>query len=132
MHEFPLTPVDSTSTTEVTLETHTPHEIKWQVHTDAPRLLVVSEIYYPAGWKAFIDGEEVPIYKTNYLIRGVPVPAGEHQVTMQFEPASYRIGFWLSALSTLLVYGGIVALLGFAYMQRQKKADGDTMNASTD
>lgn len=131
-HEFPLTPVDSTSTTEVTLETHTPHEIRWRVQTDAPRLLVVSEIYYPAGWKAFIDGEEVPIYKTNYLIRSVPVPAGEHQVTMQFEPASYKIGFWLSALSTLFVYGGIVALLGFAYMQRQKTAEDDTLNASTD
>lgn len=129
--DFQLTPIDSTSTTDVTLKTHTPHEIKWQVQTDAPRLLVVSEVYYPAGWKAFVDEEEAPIYKTNYLLRGVPVPAGEHEITMRFEPASYRIGFWFSAGSTLLVYAGIVVLLGLGYLQR-KKSKGVDANAAND
>ena len=127
-HDIVLAPIDSTSTTDVTLETHTPHEIKWQVQTDAPRLLVVSEIYYPAGWKAYVDEAEVPIYKTNYLLRSVPVPAGEHEITMRFEPASYRIGFWLSAGSTLFVYVGIIALLGMGYMQRRKGDGVETTN----
>ncbi len=116
------TPMDSNSTARVTLERFGPREIVWQAETDAPRLLVVSEIYYPAGWKAFVDDEEVPIHQVDYLLRGVEVPAGSHTVRMAFEPASYRTGLWLSGLSTVLVYGGILLLLGLAW-RRDRGAD---------
>lgn len=113
------TPLDSASTAAVTLETFGPREIVWQVETDAPRLLVASELYYPAGWKAFVGGEEVPIHQVNYLLRGVEVPAGTHTVRMAFEPARYGLGLWLSGLSTVLVYGGIVALLALAWRRER-------------
>lgn len=112
------TPVDSASTARVVLEAFGPREIVWQVETDAPRLLVAGEIYYPAGWKAFVDGTETPIHQVNYLLRGVEVPAGAQQVTMSFEPASYRLSLWLSGLSVLLVYGGVLALLVLGWRRR--------------
>jgi hypothetical protein len=119
----PLTPIDSSSTVEVQLQSHSPHQIVWQVQTDAPRLLVVSEIYYPAGWHATIDGEETAIYRVDYLLRGVAVPEGEHEIVMQFEPASYRIGYWVSASSTLIVYGGIIGLIGAAFLRKRKREE---------
>jgi len=90
------------------------------VQTDAPRLFVASEIHYPAGWNAYLDGEEVPIHRVNYLLRGVHVPAGEHTLTMRFEPAVHRYGTWVAASSTVVVYGGVLALLGFRYRRRRE------------
>ena len=119
--DFTTTPLDSASTATAVLESFSPREIKWTVQTDAPRLLVVSEVYYPAGWKARLDGEEVPIHRANYLLRAVPVPEGEYTLTMSFEPRSHYLGLWLSGLSTIFVYGTIVLLLALAHRQRLQR-----------
>jgi len=117
--EAPVTPIDSTSAADVTLDAYGPSEITWTVKTDAPRLFVASEIYYPAGWNAYLDGEQVPIHRVNYLLRGVHVPEGEHTLTMRFEPKADRYGIWVAGTSTALVYGGILGLLGMAYRRRR-------------
>ena len=109
---FETTPLDSTSTASVALLRHTPREIAWTVQTDRPRLLVAAEVYYPAGWHATLDGEGVPIYRADYLLRAVPVPAGTHTLVMRFDPALHTWGVWISGIATLLVYGTIVLLLG--------------------
>jgi hypothetical protein len=64
--------------------------------TPHPALLVVSEVYYPAGWKASVDGRETEIYRTNSVLRSVLVPAGTHEVTMTFDPPMYRLGYLLT------------------------------------
>jgi hypothetical protein len=87
---------------------------------DAPRLFVASEVYYPAGWNAYLDGEQVPIHRVDYLLRGVHVPAGEHTLTMRFEPSADRYGIWVAGLSTFGVYGGILLILGQAYRRRRE------------
>ena len=114
-----IAPIDSASTTRVELQSFTPPKIRWTVETDAPRLFVASEIYYPAGWNAYLDGEPVPIHRVNYLLRGVHVPAGEHELVMRFEPTADRIGTWVSAVATLATYGGIAALVGAPYIRRR-------------
>ena len=113
-----VTPIDSGSTAEVTLESYEPPEIRWTVETDAPRLFVASEVYYPAGWNAYLDGEEVPIRPVDYLLRGVHVPEGEHTLVMRFEPRSHQYGIWVSAAATVVDYGGIL-LLGVPYLRRR-------------
>ena len=55
-------------------------------------LLFLSESYYPNGWKAYLDGNEIPIYRMDYLFRGVVVPAGTHTLEMKFEPKSFYVG----------------------------------------
>lgn len=119
--DFETTPIDSTSDVDVELESFSPREIAWNVETDAPRLMVASEVYYPAGWHAYVDGEEVPIHRADYLLRAVPVPEGEHTVRMRFEPASYVWGVRIAGASTVLVYGGILALLGLRVYRRREE-----------
>lgn len=116
--DAPVSPIDSGSTAEVTLKEYAPDEITWTVNTDAPRLFVASEVYYPAGWNAYLNGEEVPIHRVNYFLRGVHVPEGEHTLVMRFEPSADRIGTWIVASTTILVYGGIFALLGIRVRRR--------------
>ena len=122
-------PADSGATASASLVSYTPREIVWRVETNARRLLVASEVYYPAGWKAFIDDEEVPIVQVDYVLRGVVVPPGTHEISMRFEPASHRIGVWLSAAATALTYGGVLVLLGLGFA-RHRKDDQPADNAS--
>ena len=119
--DFETTPIDSASTTRVSLGEYTADRITWTVATDAPRLLVISEVYYPAGWNAYVDGEQVPIYRADHLLRAVPVPEGKHKVVMRFEPQSHIWGVRLAWISTILVYGGILVLVGGAFMRRRRE-----------
>ena len=52
---------------------------------------MLSEIYYPHGWEARIDGEEAEILRVDYLLRGVVVPSGEHEVVLTFDPKTLQV-----------------------------------------
>ncbi|MFV1981774.1 MAG: YfhO family protein, partial [Rhodothermia bacterium] len=116
----PLGRIDSTSVAEVELTSYTAHEAEWSVKSDARRLLVSSEIYYPAGWTATVDGEATEILQVNHAFRAVIVPAGEHVVRMKFRPESHFRGVWISLISTILVYGVLAVLIGFYFVRRRR------------
>jgi hypothetical protein len=82
-------------------------EIEADLATDG--YLVLLDTYYP-GWKATVDGRVNPIYRANYVGRAVFVPAGKHIVRFTYQPASFRVGVWLSLLVvvtlTILAFRG--------------------------
>jgi DNA-binding transcriptional regulator/RsmH inhibitor MraZ len=80
----------------VSIAEYKSREIKLQTKTAAAGLLVLSEIYYPAGWNAYVDGSPTEIYRTNYILRSVVVPTGAHEVVFKFEPKMYELGYTLS------------------------------------
>jgi hypothetical protein len=83
-----------------------PRAISLQTSNGVAGFLVLSEIYYPAGWKAYVDDVETPIYQTNYLLRGIEVPAGAHTIRFRFNPASHEKSTkisWAMNLSILLL-----------------------------
>jgi hypothetical protein len=69
-----------------------------QTQTAAPTFLVLSDVFYP-GWQATIDGQPTKIFQTNYVQRGVQVPAGEHRVEYRFEPLSFKLGVGITMAS---------------------------------
>jgi hypothetical protein len=85
-----------------TVTHYEPDMIEFDVTVDAGGLLVVSEIYHP-GWHAYVDDVETPIWQTNIAFRGIVVPKGEHRVRFVFESVSFRVGSWVTLLSSLLV-----------------------------
>ena len=110
-------PADS-GAVAVERERFTPNEIVYNVRSDRPRLMVLSEVYYPAGWGADVDGMPVPVVQTNQMLRGVAVPAGESIVTMRFRPDSDRTGRIVSILSTALVWLSAFGLMGLLWYRR--------------
>ena len=95
------------------------HRISLQTKNDATSLLVLSEIYYPSGWKAFIDGKETKIYKTNNLLRSIVVPKGNHKIEFVYESEIYSIGLYISYFGWSLSF--ITLLFGLYFNTDIKK-----------
>ena len=97
-------------------------EIIYQSNASTNQFAVFSEIYYPKGWKAYVDDKETPIVKVDYALRGLNVPSGNHTIRFEFEPASYILG------NTLNLAAGIISILSLLicgillWMQRKKIA----------
>lgn len=103
----------------IELSEYKANELNFKTQSKTSQLAVFSEIYYPNGWKVFLDGVEVPYIKVNYLLRAVYVPSGTHEVKMIFEPEVIQLGKNISMSSF-----GVFLLLsaGGAVLYRRKKA----------
>lgn len=80
-----------------------PNRAAFYVESTAPGLFVLSDIVYP-GWKARLDGEVTPIYRTNGIFRGVVVPPGSHRIEMRFFPASLRMGLGAAMVAVAMLF----------------------------
>ncbi len=96
------------------------HKLAYELYTDKPSFLVLSEIYYPAGWKAMLDGKEIPIYPANYVLRGLQIPAGEHKLELVFAPSTYAQSVTLSLIGLLLSFLALVGGLVLWYLKRKR------------
>ncbi|MBO6184841.1 MAG: YfhO family protein [Chryseobacterium sp.] len=106
---FDNRPVQADSTATINLTKYEANELEFKSQSKTPQLAVFSEIYYPHGWKVFVDEKEVPYIKADYLLRAVHVPAGNHHIKMIFEPQVIETGKWIS----LLCFGLFIALSAF-------------------
>ena len=70
-------------------------------------VLVLNEVHFP-GWKARLDGREVPIERVDYLLRGIALPAGRHRVELRYEPLSWRIGWIVSLLALAALLAAVL------------------------
>jgi hypothetical protein len=94
------------------LTEYTPNRLTYRVNALKERLAVFSEIYYPAGWSASIDGVPAEILRANYILRSVKVPAGEHTIVFEFKPDSFTKGeLWSRITSGLLLLLTITAII---------------------
>ncbi len=117
-------PADSSRRIELT--SYKANELIYHSSSESNGLAVFSEIYYPDGWNSYIDGNEVPYVKANYVLRAMEVPAGDHEIIFRFEPESYRTGTRISFASSLLL---ILLCAGSLYMVVMKK---ETITGSDD
>jgi uncharacterized membrane protein YfhO len=88
--------IGRTDSASVKVTDYKSRRITLSASTASPALMVLSEVYYPAGWKAYVDGQETEIYRTNYVLRSIVVPAGTHEVVFSFDPPMYRLGWILT------------------------------------
>lgn len=89
-----------------------PDHLTYEYSSSTPQTTIFSEIYYDKGWNMYVDGDEKPYFRADYLLRAAEIPLGNHKIEFKFEPKSYYTGEKISlAASILLVLGGIGVLV---------------------
>jgi hypothetical protein len=99
------------NTDTIYLKSYKPDELTYYSKTGSKRFAVFSEIYYSKGWDVFIDGKQSEYAQVNFVLRGMVVPEGEHNIIFRFRPKSYYLGHNIalgsSILAVLMLLGGI-------------------------
>ncbi|HZQ09381.1 MAG TPA: YfhO family protein, partial [Anaerolineae bacterium] len=90
-----------------TITGYAPNEIVGNANARADGYVFFSEVYVP-GWRAFVDGQEVPVVRANYLFRAVPITAGTHQVRLIYDPLSFKLGAIISGLTLFIVVAAFI------------------------
>jgi len=105
--KVPSTSADSTAI--ITIAEHKPNYLKYESQSATDGLAVFSEIYYPKGWKATVDGKVAEILRADYVLRALAVPAGKHTIEFRFQPDAYFIGNKITLAASWIL---LLALLG--------------------
>lgn len=103
----------------IKLRSYKPGEWVYEAQADGEALAVFSEIYYPEGMKVTVDGSPADHFRVDYVLRGMMVPKGKHEIRFSFEPSSYYVGEKVSLASSL----ALILLLGFAVYKNIKEDD---------
>ena len=88
----------------ITLQKYTPNTLTYDVNTKNGAVAVFSEIWFPWGWKATVDGNPVSLGRVNYVLRAMRLPAGKHTVVMTFDPDSLHVSGAIAYASVTIVY----------------------------
>jgi hypothetical protein len=97
-------------------------KIDYTFHSVTPQFAVLSEVYYPLGWDAYIDGKKTDYVKTDYVLRGMYVPAGDHEIEFRFEPKSFTTGRTITIISNIIVFISMLVALIF-YIRKKSRPD---------
>lgn len=105
----------------IALSDYNPDRMVYSATSNGSNLAVFSEVWYgpDKGWKAYIDGVEAPLIRVNYILRGIVIPEGTHEVVMEFRPTSYYTGTTIGMIASLL----ILAVIVFGIWQFVKSSD---------
>jgi hypothetical protein len=102
---------DSAAT--LTLLEQNPNYLKYESQSQENGFAVFSEIYYPKGWVAHIDGKEVDIVRANYVLRALPIQSGKHTIEFSFKPDAYVIGNKVTMISSWMMLLMVVGCVGW-------------------
>lgn len=106
------------STSAIKILEHNPNYLKYESQSQENGLAVFSEIYYPKGWHAFIDGKESEIIRANYVLRALHIPAGKHTVEFRFEPEAYTVGNKITMASSWLMLLIVLGCVGWTLKKK--------------
>lgn len=102
----------------IKLDLYKPNHLKYTSNNSNEGFAVFSEIYYPKGWKATIDGKEASIYRVDYTLRGLEIPKGKHTIEFKFEPEVVKTGSTITLFSSIAM---ILLIVGGVYFDNRKK-----------
>ena len=136
----PQTDTTESYSDNISLTHYAPNELRYSYSSDSERAAIFSEIYYPKGWKAWIepagaygevknghyqptaDGHQTELFRADWMLRGAVIPEGEGQLIMRFEPDSYQIGENVSRASSIaLIILLILSVCGMIFLKEDRK-----------
>jgi len=102
----------------IRLTNYHPDHMTYEYSTGRDALAVFSEIWYDKGWNAYVDGEKIPYFRADYLLRAAQLPGGNHKLEFKFEPASYYTGETISLIASILLVLGLAYAIFIEYRKR--------------
>ncbi|MDA9768934.1 YfhO family protein, partial [Flavobacteriaceae bacterium] len=109
---------DKDSISSIVLKMSKPNKLVYSTESLNDQFAVFSEMYYPKGWIAKVNGKETSIYSVNYILRGIEVPAGKNTIEFSFNPPVVSKGTKLRWMSAFLFLGIVI---GIGYLQYRTK-----------
>ena len=103
----------------IEMTSYTPNEVRYRYSAPEDRVAVFSEVYYPNGWTATVDGKPLNIFRADWTLRGALLPAGDHEVVMRFAPQSYKTGATVSLIASLLLLLLLAAAIGLMVFRKK-------------
>ncbi|MFV8354730.1 YfhO family protein [Flavobacterium sp. XS1P32] len=103
----------------ITLATYKPNYLKYTSENTKEGLAIFSEMYYGKGWNAYIDGKSAAHIRADYVLRGLQIPAGKHNIEFKFEPQVIKTGGVITLISSILI---VLVLVAGIYFERKKNA----------
>ncbi|MES1250156.1 MAG: YfhO family protein, partial [Chitinophaga rupis] len=107
------------STASIKLIDNQLDKINYKFSAKTNQFAVFSEIYYDKGWNAYLDGQKTDYVRVDYVLRGMSVPAGDHNIEFRFEPHSYQLGNRITAITSILVW---LSLFGAIFVEWRKRS----------
>lgn len=114
-HVFNNVNTGKDTTAVIALLSYHPHKLEYQYSAQKPQIVIFSEVYYPDGWMAYIDNQRVEMFRANYILRGIICPAGNHTITMKFEPKSYYLSKTLATTASVILILLTLGALAYTY-----------------
>ncbi len=99
------------SLAHISLAKYTPEYIEYDAECSKPGTVIFSEIFYPHGWKAIVDGKPADLYRANYMLRAMNLEPGKHHIRLEFRPESVAKGNNISMTFVILMYLIIAGIL---------------------
>ena len=113
-------PTDSVG--QIELIDYKPNQLTYRFNASEDKLVVFSEVWTSKGWKMFVDGQEHPLLRANYLLRSALIPSGQHEIMMEYKPSAYRIGNTVAFVSSLIMLLSLVAAIIISLKKDKEQA----------
>ncbi len=122
---------DTTAT--IKLDSYSPNKLVYSYNSASPQVAVFSDIYYAGknGWQAYLDNQETPYFRANYVLRGMALPAGKHSIEFKFEPQSYYLGNKVAYAGSFILLAFVLGTLGTAGYKRIKEIEAEPKQEKT-
>ena len=115
---LPSKGIDFDENASIQLISYQPNELVYEYSAEGDQLAVFSEVYYPEGWQAYLDGEKLPHFRADYVLRAMMLPGGEHQLVFRFEPQVIETGSSIALASSVLMALALVGGMYFFFRRR--------------
>ena len=109
------------SGSSIELTSYAPDVLTYRSSSSQDGTVVFSEIFYPYGWKGYIDGKPADIFRANYLLRAMNIPAGQHEIRMEFRPDSVAKGDRIAIVCVVIMYAIVLGLIAGTLIRRGRQ-----------
>ena len=104
----------------IRMTSYAPNELRYHYSAATARTAIFSEVYYPDGWTATVDGTPLDLFRANWIFRAANLPAGEHDIVMRFEPKIYTVSEKASRASSLALFVLLAVSLAGMFLPRKE------------